>query len=464
MNLRKGINVASLGALLLAGTALIPSAQAEHVTLECGQNVTTDVTLTSDIGPCTGDGLVVTTDGVTINLDGYTITGSNTTNNTGEEQAGIHLIGVSDVTVQGRGTITNFDAGVAIEEGSNNTVARVSAVENINHSALTGASNPCNFGDGIVIFDSSDNVIRANLLENNGPYDGVALVGDSDRNTIRDNRALNNRSLNVLPDGSNGPCGPFQGTGEGPGRPDQNIGIRIEGPGSDDNMVSSNIVDNNLLNGISINGNVIAFPPGIPLPPQPTNTGNSIVGNTVTNNGFGPIAEQDGIAVLRQGPFGTVVGPAQNTTIVGNTVTGNARHGILMPALTSNNKINRNLVNDNGVDGILVQGPFTICPPGQGNPAAPGGCNVPREERAGSENNTLIGNRGMGNGEHDGHDGNPDCDENRWIRNIFGTVNQPCVSATATVPPVGGAAAAADSAESVEPEPDELMSSRPSRS
>ena len=459
MKFRRGTSLTLLAALLGAGAVLAAPAQAAHGNVSCGQTITSDITLANDIGPCPGDGLIVTASGITVNLNGYTITGSNTTNTSSTEQVGIRLAGVSDVTVNGRGTVRNFDAGVSIEGGARNTVQEVSAVDNINHSAFTGNNNRCLYGDGILTVDSDDNLIRRNLLENNGPFDGAALVGDSDRNTVTGNHAVNNRSLNVLPDGENGPCGPFQATGEGPGRPDQNIGIRIEGPGASDNTVSENIVDNNLLNGISVNGYVSAFPPGVPFPPQAPNANNNILRNTVTRNGFNPVAaDQDGIAVLRQGPFGTVVSPAQNTTIVANTSTDNARHGIFMPALTSNNTISRNLVDDNGVDGILVQGPFEVCVERD----ADRNC-TRTEPRPGSTNNTLFANRGTGNGEHDGHDDNPNCDANRWRRNLFAEVNQPCVAGnggTGTVPPAAAPASASASVAASEPESDGPMSGR----
>ena len=44
-------------------------------------------------------------------------------------------------------------------------------------------------------------------------------------------------------------------------------------------------------------------------------------------------------------------------------------------------------------------------------------------------NNTLFANRGFGNGDVDGYDGNlePPCDNNKWRASMFGTVNQACV-------------------------------------
>ncbi|MCA1684095.1 MAG: hypothetical protein LC708_03080, partial [Actinobacteria bacterium] len=55
--------------------------------------------------------------------------------------------------------------------------------------------------------------------------------------------------------------------------------------------------------------------------------------------------------------------------------------------------------------------------------------NVPTQASSGSEDNTLQNNGGTGNGLHDGADYNVNCDNNHWMNNHFGTVNQPCVLA-----------------------------------
>jgi hypothetical protein len=44
--------------------------------IECGDTITHSVTLTADLGPCPGDGLIVGADGITIDLGGHTLTGS----------------------------------------------------------------------------------------------------------------------------------------------------------------------------------------------------------------------------------------------------------------------------------------------------------------------------------------------------------------------------------------------------
>lgn len=442
---RRSVSVAAAAGLALTGLAVSGGpAQAAH--LACGSVVTASTTLDRDLGPCPGDGLIVSGSGITLNLGGRTITGSNNTNTSSREQVGVRLDGASGASVI-NGTVRRFDAGVAIVGGSGNTVFGIRAQDNINHSSLTGALNPCLFGDGITTSDSANNRILGNQTVHNGPFSGISLVGNSDGNIVQGNLAADQTVPNVLPNGRNGPCGPFTPGGT-VGRPDQDIGIRIEGPGANNNYVDGNTVTGNMLDGISVHGNTCNPPP--PFPAVPPNTDNFIRGNRLSNNGFDvndngvPLTttRQDGIGILSQGPLGTITCSAQRTTILGNTSINNARHGIFVAALSAGNTVNGNTVNGNGSDGIRLNGPFTVCP--QEDPANHDRCLVPLQPRPGATDNTLLANRGQGNGEHDGDDRNPNCDNNRWFGNLFGTVNQACVAngGTGSAPPPMGAMAA----------------------
>jgi hypothetical protein len=427
----RALGVLSASALAVGGMVAL-AGPASAVTLNCGDTVTSSVTLSNDVGPCTGNGLIIGADNVTLNLGGHTVSGSNTTNTTTNEQVGILIQGVRNVVVQ-NGTVTGFDAGVAITKGTKNQVINVNVHDNINHSSLVNApgaaTNHCNFGDGIVVTNSSKNIIKNNTAYHNGPFDGIGLVGNSDSNIVSGNHVFNQTVSNELPPAGsnlNGPCGPFSATPTGAGRLHQDIGIRVEGPGADNNTVVANNVTDNQLNGISIHGYVCwagnggVAPPGAPQVGT-SNTGNLIETNNVRRNGFPD--GLDGIGILRQGPFGNITCASHGNTIIGNTSIGNAGSGIFVPPTgdpnfpSAGNTVNQNIVNNNGVDGILVQGPFTTTI--NGVPTA----------RAGSTDNTLISNKGTGNAVDDGADLNPNCDHNFWQQNIFGTVNQPCVAA-----------------------------------
>lgn len=415
---KRGICALAAAGLSLAGLGGVADAAPEA---RCGQRIIKDTVLTTDVGPCANDGLVIAADGITLDLNGHTVSGRVAK----VEQSGILFKGVSGSTVK-NGTVTGFDAGVNIEGGSGNTVRGVTARDNVNHSVVSGNDWPCELGDGITVAESRNNRILNNTVTGNGPYSGISIVFNSDANTVAGNNVYENDIPNVQPDGTTAPCGaPFA-------RPNQDIGIRIEGPGADANVVGNarfnegtradpnfvdydgNTVADNQLYGITIHGYVCNPREGDP--PGANNTQNIIRSNTVTGNGFaGPNEFGDGIAILSQGPVGTVC-VSHTNSILSNTSDGNAQDGIFLGGrASSNNTVNSNAVNGNGRHGINVTGPTATA--------------------LGSINNTLVGNSGSGNGtnavipgaKYDGFDGNPSCDNNGWHGNTFTTVNQPCV-------------------------------------
>jgi parallel beta-helix repeat protein len=426
---RRAVGGVSVLALLLTLTALANPASATHV--GCGQVIVTDTTLDSDVGPCPGAGLVVAADNVTLNLNGHRVIGDPNQRAqaqpiASDDAAGVVLRRVSGVTVE-NGTITGFDAGVAVRGGDGNTLQNLNVVDNINYRVLTGIdADPdqgqegprppeCDYGDGIAVFNSSNNRIDNNTVANNGPLSGIALVENSDGNVLSNNQVVDNDVLNRTRDDDprNTICGTAMA--QGPmtrGRLVQSIGIRVEGPGADANRIEGNQVHRNALTGIALHGYVCNSPnPGVPA--QPNNGDNRIVGNTVTQTGLrthGLDRLADGIASLQQGPA-TVVCVAHGNTIERNTSTGNFRDGINLGGRGSHdNVVSHNTVNDNVRNGLALTGPITM-------PVA----------RPGAVDNTLIANRGQGNGEFDGADFNPRCDNNTWRANRFATVNQPCV-------------------------------------
>ena len=317
----------SILAILTTVTALASPAQAAHI--GCGDVITTNTTLHSDVGPCTGDGLVIATDGITLNLNRHRVFAANGAG----DHAGVRMTDVTGVTVT-NGIVEGFDAGVVIDGGSNNTVHRVGAMNNINDALAA----PCELGDGIAVLDSSGNTITRNLVVHNGPFGGITLIGDSDNNVIDANQVRDN---NVVGTG-----------GSGCGNNNQDEGIRIEGPGAQGNRVESNQVTNSLLAGIGLHGHVCNPPSG--APPEPANTGNVVIRNTVSGTAGTDIAS--GINFLQQGPA-AIVCPAFENTVERNSTNGNQGDGIFVAANSHDNQINFNQANDNGRDGIHLNGP-----------------------------------------------------------------------------------------------------------
>src|SRR5215217_4883306 len=113
---------AMLLAFFVLGTA---PAAASHV--DCGDVITQDTTLDSDLA-CPGDGLVVSADGVTLDLGGHTITGSGALLGAGVTiRADLTL---TDVTIR-RGTIRGFDSAVLVENGAGVVVRHLSVTNNV---------------------------------------------------------------------------------------------------------------------------------------------------------------------------------------------------------------------------------------------------------------------------------------------------------------------------------------------
>lgn len=392
--------------------------------VQCGQEITSSITLDRDLGPCAGDGLVITADDVTVDLGGHVLYGDPDSRD-GRCRAGILLRGVRGVTVR-NGTVSGFDTGVAIQGGGGNTVRQITAEDNVNYRVVTGRNaDPddvdvdndilCIFGEGITVENSSDNVIEHNRVYRNGPFSGIALVGDSNDNRIAHNEVRDNDILNQTPDGRATTCG--TGPGQGPmarGRVVQNIGIRIEGPGAERNVIEHNEISRSAIAGIAVHSHNTQAG-------TPPNEGTVIRRNRVSETGrttheLDPHAH--GIAVMLMGP--AFVRPPDNTTIEGNVSSDNYGHGISVAGRESRgHTVRDNVVNRNGSAGILLEGPS--------------------DGLGGVRDATVTGNRGHNNG-IDGVDGNDDCGTNQWSGNRFGTVNQACVAADGTGSVAGPAA------------------------
>ncbi|HET9050879.1 MAG TPA: right-handed parallel beta-helix repeat-containing protein [Candidatus Dormibacteraeota bacterium] len=283
-------------------------------TANCGMTVTQNLTLADDIGPCPGDGLVIGADGVHVNLNGHTIGGTYSHAGT---SVGVRATGRQKVKIS-NGTITGFDAGVALISGSGNTVTGLTVANN------QGNANTFNsiFGDGVVMFFSSGNIVAGNVVANNGPFDGIGMMGQgSDNNLVQNNVVKDTTNFNR-------PFNPGLGVG---------------------------IITNPFL--------------GFDRPRQVSLNANQIVGNTVTGNGSGGISTISNVGgVVRsnlvernglQSPFGRTVpgngigvtnarfaNPNTNEIIELNQVFENGSSGIQVRS--QGNRILDNVANGNG--------------------------------------------------------------------------------------------------------------------
>ncbi|MDQ6615977.1 MAG: right-handed parallel beta-helix repeat-containing protein [Actinomycetota bacterium] len=327
------------GRLALAVVALflatgVPSAAAA-ATVSCGQVITRSTTLAKDVGPCVRNGIVVGADHIVIDLAGHEVFGTGVP----ADHVGIKLAGRSGVVVKG-GTVTGFGTGVAITKGSrDNTVAGMNLHDNV--GLLDGSGT---FGDGVGIFDSSDNLVSHNTVNHNGPFEGIGVFGNNRQgplnsahgNRIEGNLVENNTVLRTL----------FT-----PGFPlivetlDEGINLGQGVAGGNATTVADNIIRGNGLNGIdacSIRGN-----------PCVTHD-NVIVGNVIIDNGFTNQTTTHSSGELGKGinltditPDGNDFSPPTHDLIEGNFITHNASTGLFL--VSSGNEVRNNVVEGNGV-------------------------------------------------------------------------------------------------------------------
>lgn len=276
--MRAVVPALAFGAVLLGSTGVASANHGSPVdALMCGTTITASTTLTHDVGPCAGDGLIMGADNITLDLGGFTVYGV-----PGPQPlpsgAGIVIQDHSGVTVK-NGRVSGFDGGVEITRGGSNTVSQLDIVDNVGSAAST-------WGEGIGLWRSATNQLLNNTVARNGIYAGIALYNEGDisngssNNTIRGNTVQDNNA--------------FQSTSN------QNIGIRVE-HGSKNNVIEANNVTGSGLDGIALFQN---------------SNYNSVTSNTVTGNGFHLMTHRKGDGIrLWAGAVGN--------TVSGNTATGN---------------------------------------------------------------------------------------------------------------------------------------------
>jgi len=280
--------VASLFLVSLSIVATAGPAQAGHVS--CGQTILVDTVLDGNL-TC-NVGLTIGASNITLDMAGFTLTGNAAT----ADGPGILVQGRTGVTVK-NGTVTLWDAGVAIVGGSGNTVTGMRALDN-RGTTLT------DFGDGIALFSSNSNRVTNNQVRNNGPYDGIGVVG-GDFNVIDSNQVADNNQAS-----------------------NNTSGIRLENlgfNGANDNVVTNNQVSRSGLDGIQVfaggSRNQIKFNAVFASPRDGINVfaggaSNVIEGNSLRSNG------QSGIRI--RGAAGSFPAPSGNQ-VLRNSSLGNGQ-------------------------------------------------------------------------------------------------------------------------------------------
>jgi parallel beta-helix repeat protein len=231
-------------ALAVVGLVAFGAGQASASHVSCGDTITTDATLDSDLIDCPNNGILIGADDVTLDLNGHLIAGD-ATEFAGCAQtaeicdAGVAADGRNGVTVM-HGRVREFAVGVLVGTSGagkvrNNRVLDVSSARNeflgigmfssvrsvVEDSSAKRSLNP---DDGVgmalsdarhvrvlnssfranahvgIVTDSSDNLIKGNLFARND--DEGILVESGDRNQVERNRFVRNGAGITLGPGS----------------------------------------------------------------------------------------------------------------------------------------------------------------------------------------------------------------------------------------------------------------------
>jgi parallel beta-helix repeat protein len=366
-------------------------ALASHVT--CGDLITTDTTLDSDLVGCPGDGLVIGADDVTLDLAGHVVSGQGWPG----ESAGVdNTAGHQGVTVEG-GTIRAFGSAVHLAGATGNRLLRISADTAsetqrasivldrsrgnvVQHNSLRGHPH------AVALSDSDGNEVVANRVEGSA---GIGLADGSAHNRIAGNDiviqydagvSLSRSDHNSIDGNSVVNCGSISCYG--------GFGIRIVA--SDHVSVTDNSIVQ-LYSGIVLTGsdhNHVERNRVDSGGAYDAGDGNCQI--CVTDSDANRVA---GNAMSRAHSYGALVdGTSAANWLVGNTTHRGDLDGIRVEADTRRTLLKDNVANDGRQDGIHVESARTTL---SGN-TANGNYDLGIEAVAGATD--AGGNTAFGNG------------------------------------------------------------------
>jgi parallel beta-helix repeat protein len=209
-----------VSSLVVAGASLLSPVSARAASTPvtaCGQelDVPGDYHLVSDLGPCTGPGVVVTASDVRLTLAGHTLSGVSTAGGCAEPQIGVDVRNpATNVRVAG-GTVTGFADGVSLTAGAHASGLRVLdncgfGIMVAGDGARVDTSLVSGSVDGIALCNAWDALVTSNDVSGNSRY-GVLMscgLGDDNGNQVVQNILRENG----LPGGDGGGIGVFSGS------------------------------------------------------------------------------------------------------------------------------------------------------------------------------------------------------------------------------------------------------------
>ena len=153
-------------ALVVAGFTVLGGGQALASHVSCGETITTDTTLDSDLVNCPNNGIIIGASNITLNLNGHTIDGDGTPVDPCPEGEAcdvgvLNQAGYDRLTIVG-GTIRQFGVGIVVEAGA--------AHNRLHHLTVSDTTDV-----GIVMVDSTGSVIEKTAMSDPG-VNGLVLL------------------------------------------------------------------------------------------------------------------------------------------------------------------------------------------------------------------------------------------------------------------------------------------------
>jgi len=333
-------------ALALAAAVGSASGRALGPQLSCGDTITVNTQLTSDLVNCPDNGLVIGADNVTLDLNGHVIDGDDAefTDCPPNEECDIGVIDFDHhgVTIKG-GRVREFTFGSLVIGATDSRLTRLDLSRNFFSGLLVAESSRSQFDlitasanglttdqAGVDVFDSHELTIARNTVFANG--DIGYFVSGLDDSRFEENSIADHPEAGILLDHGNGnefSHNRFSNNGDG---------IVVSG--------DANTVAGNSLSGPSECPEECGF--GISLE---GGTGNVIEGNIVLR------FHQAGIRAASFEEFGGP--PTVGNTISGNVVRGPAVDGVIVESTAFDTLLERNTAIGAGDDGIDVDNAAT---------------------------------------------------------------------------------------------------------
>jgi parallel beta-helix repeat protein len=179
--------VAAIVALAVAGTMALGGSRALASAVSCGDTITADTRLETDLTDCPNNGIVIGADDVTLDLNGHSIHGD------GEPFAacpkkklcdfGVVGVGHTGVTVM-HGSVREFDVGVVLG--------------NTRHSQIVGISSSGNRFGAISVFGAEESLVRdSSGTGSTARHGGGMFLSSSHRVRILHNSFRHNRESGI---------------------------------------------------------------------------------------------------------------------------------------------------------------------------------------------------------------------------------------------------------------------------